>query len=76
MVKSLFIWNLSLISICIFQSCTSPIQKPKVPTKVNQEVQLAQTPPMGWNSYNCFGGNVTEAEVKANADYMAQNLKQ
>jgi hypothetical protein len=37
---------------------------------------LAQTPPMGWNSYNCFGGNVTEAEVKANADYMAENLKQ
>ena len=36
----------------------------------------ATTPPMGWNSYNCFGGNVTEAEVKANADYMANNLKQ
>ena len=31
---------------------------------------------MGWNSYNCFGGNVTEAEVKANTDYMALNLKQ
>jgi hypothetical protein len=36
----------------------------------------AKTPPMGWNSYNCFGGNVTEAEVKANADYMDKNLKQ
>ena len=36
----------------------------------------ATTPTMGWNSYNCFGGNVTEAEVKANADYMANNLKQ
>ncbi len=33
-------------------------------------------PPMGWNSYNCFGGNVTEQEVKANADFMAANLKQ
>lgn len=30
---------------------------------------------MGWNSYNCFGGNVTEAEVKANADYMSEKLK-
>jgi hypothetical protein len=30
---------------------------------------------MGWNSYNCFGGNVKEAEVKANADFMAEQLK-
>src|SRR3954471_17868734 len=38
--------------------------------------QLAQTPPMGWNSYNCFGSAVHEDEVKANADYEAKNLKQ
>jgi hypothetical protein len=31
---------------------------------------------MGWNSYNCFGSAVHEDEVKANADYMAQHLKQ
>lgn len=37
---------------------------------------LASTPPMGWNSYNCFGGNVTEAEMKQNADYVAEHLKQ
>lgn len=36
----------------------------------------APTPPMGWNSWDCYGPNVTEAEVKANADYMATNLKQ
>lgn len=35
----------------------------------------AQTPPMGWNSWDCYGPTVTEAEVKANADYMAANLK-
>lgn len=35
----------------------------------------APTPPMGWNSWDCFGPTVTEAEVKANADYMAANLK-
>lgn len=34
------------------------------------------TPPMGWNSYDAFGFSVTEDEVKANADYMATNLKQ
>jgi hypothetical protein len=37
---------------------------------------VAATPPMGWNSWDCYGTTVTEAEVKANADYMAQHLKQ
>jgi len=37
---------------------------------------IAATPPMGWNSWDCYGTTVTEAEVKANADYMAQHLKQ
>lgn len=36
---------------------------------------LASTPPMGWNSWDSFGTTVTEAEVKANADYMAARLK-
>lgn len=35
----------------------------------------APTPPMGWNSWDCFGPTVVEDEVKANADYMAQHLK-
>jgi hypothetical protein len=38
--------------------------------------QWAATPPMGWNSWDCYGPTVTEKEVKANADYMAQHLKQ
>ncbi|MDX8337547.1 NPCBM/NEW2 domain-containing protein [Draconibacterium sp. IB214405] len=36
----------------------------------------ALTPPMGWNSWDCFGPSVVETEVKANADYMAANLKE
>lgn len=43
---------------------------------VAAQAQLANKPPMGWNSYNCFGSAVLEKEVKANADYMAVNLKQ
>ena len=35
----------------------------------------ALTPPMGWNSWDCYGPTVVESEVKANADYMALNLK-
>jgi len=34
----------------------------------------AQTPPMGWNSWDCFGTDVRENEVKANADYMKRHL--
>jgi alpha-galactosidase len=35
----------------------------------------AKTPPMGWNSWDCYGPTVTEKEVKENADYMAEHLK-
>jgi hypothetical protein len=36
--------------------------------------ELAERPPMGWNSWDSFGTTVTESEVKANADYMAAHL--
>ena len=35
----------------------------------------AQTPPMGWNSWDCYGAAVTEADVRWNAEYMARFLK-
>lgn len=38
--------------------------------------KLAPTPPMGWNSWDCFGLDVTEQEVKQNAEFMAKNLKE
>lgn len=37
--------------------------------------QTALTPPMGWNSWDCYGATVTEEEVRGNADYMAEKLK-
>lgn len=37
---------------------------------------IALTPPMGWNSWDCYGASVNEATVRANAEYMAKNLKQ
>ncbi len=37
---------------------------------------IAQTPPMGWNSWDCYGAAVTEETVRLNADYMAKHLKQ
>ncbi len=35
---------------------------------------LAPTPPMGWNSYDAYCGDVTEQEVKANAAYMVRHM--
>lgn len=37
---------------------------------------FAVTPPMGWNSYDYYDTTVNEEQIKANADYMAKNLKQ
>lgn len=37
---------------------------------------FALTPPMGWNSWDCYGASVTERELMENAAYMAQHLKQ
>ncbi|MCR4877562.1 MAG: glycoside hydrolase family 27 protein [Clostridiales bacterium] len=36
---------------------------------------IAQTPPMGWNSWDCYGAAVTEENVRRNAAYMAEHLK-
>jgi len=35
----------------------------------------ASTPPMGWNSWDCFATTVTEEQTKAQADFMAAKLK-
>jgi hypothetical protein len=40
------------------------------------EPLLAATPPMGWNSWDSYGTTVNEAQVKANADWMASHLRQ
>jgi len=34
---------------------------------------IALTPPMGWNSWNCFAGTVDDAKVRAAADAMVQS---
>ena len=36
---------------------------------------VAYTPPMGWNSWDCFGAAVTEESVRKNAEYMAVHLR-
>ena len=36
---------------------------------------IAIHPPMGWNSWDCYGAAVTEDTVRKNAEYMAAHLK-
>lgn len=36
---------------------------------------IAQTPPMGWNSWDCYGAAVDEPTVRQNAAYMAEHLQ-
>jgi alpha-galactosidase len=35
----------------------------------------AKTPPLGWNSWDCYGAGVWQEDALANADYMARHLK-
>lgn len=37
---------------------------------------IAEYPPMGWNSWDCYGAAVTEAAVRKNAEYMTRHLKE
>lgn len=35
---------------------------------------MRSTPPMGWNSWDCYGTTVTEQEVLANAAFMSEHM--
>ncbi len=65
---------LTILFIPFLLAC-SGTKKPKVFAK-GEFKTWAETPPMGWNSWDCYGPTVEEHEVKANAGYMAENLKE
>ncbi|MGP1477038.1 MAG: alpha-galactosidase [Phocaeicola sp.] len=71
--------NVTLTLLCFCTMLISCGQKQQNQTSIFKEGEFkewAQTPPMGWNSWDCYGPTVMENEVKANADYMATNLKE
>jgi len=37
---------------------------------------FAPFPPMGWNSWDCYGASVTEKELRQNAEFVAAHLKE
>ena len=65
---------LSVLMVAALYSCQS--KRNLEPFKKNEFKTWAPTPPMGWNSWDCYGPTVEEHEVKANADYMAEELKE
>ena len=67
---------LFLVAITLLVSCKSSSKKEIKPFEKGEFKTWAKTPPMGWNSWDCYGPTVEEHEVKANADYMAENLKE
>jgi alpha-galactosidase len=60
-------YTLTLVLALVF-SATNAQTAPK------KYHQWASTPPLGWNSWDCFGTTVTEQQVKEQADAMVKYL--
>lgn len=66
--------TLGLLALTLLCACTEKKEPDRKVFAENEFKEWAQTPPMGWNSWDCYGPTVEEHEVKANADYMAEHL--
>ncbi|HXX17246.1 MAG TPA: glycoside hydrolase family 27 protein [Candidatus Eremiobacteraceae bacterium] len=58
---------LPLVLVVIAAVCAGGLQA--------QERTAAATPPMGWNSWDSYAESVKEGDIRANAEWMAKNLK-
>lgn len=79
LLKNLFFWCIVLLLVISFTGCSpdGTVKKPVQETAVVPSTQnLALTPPMGWNSWNPFGANVSEQVIKETADaFVSSGLK-
>ena len=64
--------SFALIVLALSLAIAAPAQaKPAAQANAEFAAQtLAQTPPMGWNSWNFFAGNVTDKDIRAAADQL------
>jgi alpha-galactosidase len=65
--------SVAVLALTTFTVSAQTAATPKAPHKVNQksaapQVLVAQTPPMGWNSWNFFAGKVTDKNIRDAAD--------
>src|SRR5882757_5611518 len=69
--------NIRLLRTLILCTCAGAVLQARSPSHRPASTQsLAAMPPMGWNSWDSYGTTVGEAQVTANADWMAAHLKQ
>lgn len=77
-IKNVVVSNLILV-LLISTGCTNKASDKKVAQQspiVSNGQMLALTPPMGWNSWNPFGENVSEQVIKETADaFVISGLK-
>jgi alpha-galactosidase len=60
-------------SVCFFAFAASFLALPLAPFAVAQPAAtVAQTPPMGWNSWNYFADKVTDKDIRAAADDLVE----
>lgn len=72
MIKSIF----KYLSVCLFFagiSC-SISKATTVSSSKKDKKNLAEQPPLGWNSFDAYDCRINEEEFKATVDYMAENL--
>jgi alpha-galactosidase len=60
-------WPLAAL---LLASLTAIAQTPSAPKAHLAPPQVAQTPPMGWNSWNFFAEKVTDKDIRAAADQL------
>ncbi len=63
----------ALLALCSLTAASQAPAPPKVPQKPVQKAApppVAQTPPMGWNSWNFFAGRVTDRDIRNAADQL------
>jgi alpha-galactosidase len=80
-VGTMFLWSLGQLSVAgdgpsaAGRAKVVPAHTAKDENSDTKETLLARTPPLGWNSWDGYGTTINEAQVKANADWFAKNLK-
>ncbi len=70
-MKKAFLLPVFLLSMCYLQA--QPFPWERMSSKDSAFFAIAATPPMGWNSWNKFGCNVSEKLIKEVADAMYQS---
>src|SRR3954453_22094247 len=63
-------WTIAAALLCVSVSMASAQERGPSPGAASHVpwMQIAPTPPMGWNSWNKFGCNVSESLIKETAD--------